>query len=721
MYYTIRKYVLLGLLLIVGSSLTAFAQSSGDGYNPDNPKEPGSPSTLMNYSVAVRSNLDGAGTVTGAGVYKYGTNVTIKATANTGYKFLYWQKGDAVESFNTNAQFTYTVQAENVQFTAVYEKLKTITVARSNDAAGTVTGGGSFQKGNTVTLTATANKYYEFLYWKKGDSDAPFSTDATCTYTVEDDDVAFTAVYKCPPVVTLACNDNAAGTVKYEFSYNVVSGEYVPPKDYIVGTGTSTSNTLPFGNYYKYSTTQSIYRSSEIGGDGKIYSIAYYVNNTASYTCNVKIYMGHRSSSTFSSGSNFTPIKDLTLVYSKNVTIGRAAGWENYVLDTPFDYNGKDNLVVVVTHTASSCSSNPTYRYSSVSNSCLYRQSDSSSAYGDASNTTSYKTSSNRPNAKFNKDINTIVYGTDIIANVSATPATKYRLVHWLKNDDTEPYTTEPSFEYPLGEEDVKFTAVFRWNPDNPAEPNDLERMTKHNVTVGINDEAAGVVAGAGRYLCDKSVTISTSANAGYRFLHWLKDDDETPYKTTASFTYTMGIEDVSFTAVYEVIPPEPEPVIPDKHILYVVPETMGSCTFNITSGKSIEEGEAFSVTVNPGPEQQFLGWYQNGVLVATTLTYVSYMGTEDIKLVAKCKYVPESPDEPNNPGGFIPELEGHAPVGDVNGDGEVTVADAVAVLDYYLNWTAPSDEDRKYDVNEDGMVSVADVVTILEIYLNKQ
>lgn len=719
MYYTSRKITLLGILLIVGSCLTAFAQSSGDGYNPDNPSDPGNPGTLLNYTVQVQANMAGAGTVTGAGVYRNGTNVSIKATTNAGYKFIHWLKNEEASPYNTSAQFTHTVAMEDVSFTAVYEKLKTITVTKNHDAAGTVSGGGSYQTGNTVTLRAAVNKYYTFLYWKKDNSDVPYSTDAICTYTVEDDDVTFTAVHKCPPTVTVASNDASAGTVKYEYSYNVTSIEYVP-KDVTVGTSTYDSYYYPFYNYQKYSTTQTIYTKSEVGSAGRIKSISYYVNTASSYTCDIKIYMAHKSATTFSSASDGVPYNNMVLVYSNSsAIIGRSTGWETYTLDSPFEYNGVDNLVVIVCKSGNTTNSTLKYRYTSVSNSCLSRA-NTSESYANPSSTNSYTRGSSKSNAKFNIDQKIITYGTDIVANITATPASKYRFIHWLRNDETEPYSTEATFEYPLADEDVRFTAVFRWNPDNPGDPSDPEGISKHNLTVGINNEAAGIVAGAGRYQPNKNVTISTSANAGYRFLHWLKDDDDTPYKTTASFTYTMGIEDVSFTAVYEEIPPEPEPVIPDSHILYIVPETAGSCTFSMASGTSIVEEETFSVTVTPGPEQQFLGWYQNGVFVASTLTYASYMGTEDITLVAKCKYLPESPDDPNNPGGFIPNVISGVK-GDVNDDGDVTVADAVAVIDYYLHWTAPSDGDKQYDVNEDGSVTVADAVEVLNIYLNKQ
>ena len=54
------------------------------------------------------------GVVTGAGTYDYGTQVTLTATANTGYKFEHWSNGvkdnpylfTATEDITIEAQFT---------------------------------------------------------------------------------------------------------------------------------------------------------------------------------------------------------------------------------------------------------------------------------------------------------------------------------------------------------------------------------------------------------------------------------------------------------------------------------------------------------------------------------------------------------------------------------------------------------------------------------------
>jgi hypothetical protein len=67
------------------------------------------------YHVMVGMNKSNTGTVTGTGDYLYNTNVSIKATANTGYRFVKWDDG------NTTNPRTVTVK-QDTAFTAVFDK-----------------------------------------------------------------------------------------------------------------------------------------------------------------------------------------------------------------------------------------------------------------------------------------------------------------------------------------------------------------------------------------------------------------------------------------------------------------------------------------------------------------------------------------------------------------------------------------------------------------------
>lgn len=181
-----------------------------------------------------------------------------------------------------------------------------------------------------------------------------------------------------------------------------LSGTALADTSYVtIGTETDDwSWEIPYGSYYHYSTTQSIYTADEIGTGGTIRSIAYNVANASSFNTNsVQIYMGHTSKSSFSSSADEENVSNMTLVYSGSPTLATAPGWEELTLTSPFVYNGTDNLVIVVGRQSNTYNYFAQYFLSSTSSTqCLCRYGSSSSSLGNPSTTGSYSTSPYRAN-----------------------------------------------------------------------------------------------------------------------------------------------------------------------------------------------------------------------------------------------------------------------------------------------------------------------------------
>ena len=108
--------------------------------------------------------------------------------------------------------------------------------------------------------------------------------------------------------------------------------------------GEMTIGYLPSYSLYNYSLTQQIYTPAEIGCSGTINGISFY--SGGSTTRNLDIYMLHGKTSDFESGGAYS-VTASDLVFSGDVT-WVAGGWTSITLDTPFAYNGSDNLVLVV-------------------------------------------------------------------------------------------------------------------------------------------------------------------------------------------------------------------------------------------------------------------------------------------------------------------------------------------------------------------------------------
>ncbi len=184
-----------------------------------------------------------------------------------------------------------------------------------------------------------------------------------------------------------------------------------------VGTGTTTATHAPFGTNSSndYSWAEIIYPASSLQA-GQIKNISFNCNAAASHTCqSLQIYLAHRSSASFSSTTNWTPQADLNLVYShQNVVIGASKGWQKFEFDRPFEYNGTDNLVVIVVRKGTNPSTDLNYLCSSggtVTNPTLYRHSDAA-ATAVYSSTAAGTHNSNRANAKFDILPSSVVVGT---------------------------------------------------------------------------------------------------------------------------------------------------------------------------------------------------------------------------------------------------------------------------------------------------------------------
>ena len=128
--------------------------------------------TPNKYVITVTSG--GNGSVTGSGSYDFGTEQTITATPATGYHFVKWSDG------NTDATRKIRIEAKDQAYTATFA-INQYVINATAGTGGTVKGGGTFNHGTTVTLTATPNNGYSFVNWSEGSS----NVSTTASYIFE--------------------------------------------------------------------------------------------------------------------------------------------------------------------------------------------------------------------------------------------------------------------------------------------------------------------------------------------------------------------------------------------------------------------------------------------------------------------------------------------------------------------------------------------------------
>ena len=146
----------------------------------------------IEHTVTATVNDPAMGSVEGAGTYNEGATATLTATANAGYEFAYWVVGaDTLTANPLEVIVTADVVVEAV-FAAIPVSQYTVTVEINDSTMGAVDGAGVYDEGTVVTLIATPNAGYEFLYWTVGEE---MLTDNPLTLTV-DNDITVVATFK---------------------------------------------------------------------------------------------------------------------------------------------------------------------------------------------------------------------------------------------------------------------------------------------------------------------------------------------------------------------------------------------------------------------------------------------------------------------------------------------------------------------------------------------
>ena len=114
------------------------------------------------YTLSVSAG-DGGSVSTAGGTFASGTQVSLTATPNVGYSFSSWSNGSTANPLTVTLNSNTTITA-NFQ---VIVNSYTLTVTAGE--GGTVGGGGEYEEGTEVTITATPADGYEFTGWSDGE------------------------------------------------------------------------------------------------------------------------------------------------------------------------------------------------------------------------------------------------------------------------------------------------------------------------------------------------------------------------------------------------------------------------------------------------------------------------------------------------------------------------------------------------------------------------
>ena len=206
------------------------------------------------YNITVSANPTNGGTVAGGGTYNQGQSCTVTATANSGYTFTNWTENGNVVS--TQANYTFNVNSNRTlvaNFTAQTQQYN-ITVSANPTNGGTVTGGGTYQQGQSCTVHATAATGYTFLRWTENGTQV--STNANYSFTVTGNRTLVAQFQQQTYTITATADPTTGGTVTGGGTYNYgqsctltatpVTGSYIFVNWTKNGQQVSTNQTYSF-------------------------------------------------------------------------------------------------------------------------------------------------------------------------------------------------------------------------------------------------------------------------------------------------------------------------------------------------------------------------------------------------------------------------------------------------------------------------------------------
>ncbi len=230
---------MLMLLVSMMWGITAQAQ-----YNPADPPEPGVYFTLTARCVPA----DGGYSIYGTGTHAFGSNVNMRVSTSTGYRFIGWEDEDGTV-VSTTSSFTYTMPAKNVDLIARFEydpsspaepltpEFKDVSYIsfQMNPADGGYVSSGSageYEVGTSHSFTAHAHSNYSFVNWTC--EGIELGTSSTLQYTVPKGDRGLVANFaynpsspaepstpSFPKTLTLKTNLEGAGSLSGAGSHRV--------------------------------------------------------------------------------------------------------------------------------------------------------------------------------------------------------------------------------------------------------------------------------------------------------------------------------------------------------------------------------------------------------------------------------------------------------------------------------------------------------------------
>lgn len=239
----------------------------------------------MNYPfLNVVSEDENLGTVYGSGIQKPGSSVAIHAYPNQGISFAGWYDQND-ELISTEQDYSFIMSLEDIVYKAKFIKASyTISITANDETMGTVTGGGVFEYGDEVQITATAKEPYAFQGWYfdfDKDFSFAFSTEPIYSFKAEQSCNLIARFVKKYKLYILSEDENKGTVIAPTECYEgfTVEIKAIAKKGYafdhwhdghpynIYSTDATYSFKMPGFDHYLYASFTKGYTLSVLNGD----------------------------------------------------------------------------------------------------------------------------------------------------------------------------------------------------------------------------------------------------------------------------------------------------------------------------------------------------------------------------------------------------------------------------------------------------------------------
>ena len=540
------------------TQLTDSKGKSLDVWNIDSNKTLKAKWQANEYTLTLNKNYDEAGTVTGAGSYKFDKEITLTATTNAGYTFLGWYDGETL--ICESEEFTFKVE-KDVTYTATWfthtDTKYTVNYYLQNLDDDEYTLHETVElKGETdTTATAEIKEYTHFTY---NDSKS------TVSGNINGDGSRILSVYYTRDTYSIVVNANneKAGTSTQ------INGTYKYNKEFTLTATTNAGYT--FLGWYDGETLVCETEEFTFNAEKNVtYTATWSANTDTKYTViyywqNIEDdnYTPHESIEL--TGTTDTPTAEVeikeythfTYNVSKSVISGNINGDGSRVLSV---YYTRDKYVI------STASNNTKAGTVAGAGSYKFDKEITLTATTNAGYTflgwydgETLACATEEFTFKAEKDVT-------YTATWSANTDTKYTVIYYWQNIEDDNYTPHESIELtgttdtPTAEVEIKEYTHFTYNVSKSVISGNINGdgsrvlsvyYTRNTYKLTVNNISYGSITNSGNQKYGKIITTVATPYLVYEFIGWYSGEELLSTDTTYTFT-----ADKNVTAKFAVKP----------------------------------------------------------------------------------------------------------------------------------------------------------------------